>query len=48
MSRKKLIPLHGGHRELKSFQLAELVYGVTVRFCERHNPSSHRKDAKRS
>lgn len=31
-----LIPLHGGYRELKSFQLAQLVYDVTVRFCGRY------------
>ena len=30
-----LIPKHGGYRKLKSFQLAELVYDVTVRFCDR-------------
>lgn len=29
-----LIPAHGGYRTLKSFQLAQLVYDVTVRFCE--------------
>lgn len=31
-----LIPLHGGYRKLKSFQLAQLVYDVTVRFCDRY------------
>lgn len=30
-----LIPKHGGYRNLKSFQLAQLVYDVTVRFCDR-------------
>ena len=30
-----LIPKHGGYRRLKSFQVAQLVYDVTVRFCER-------------
>jgi four helix bundle suffix protein len=29
-----LIPKHGGYRNLKSFQVAQLVYDVTVRFCE--------------
>ncbi|RJR14544.1 MAG: four helix bundle protein [Nitrospiraceae bacterium] len=29
-----LIPKHGGYRKLKSFQIAQLVYDVTVRFCE--------------
>lgn len=28
-----LIPQHGGYRKLKSFQIARLVYDVTVRFC---------------
>ena len=31
----KLIPSHGGYRELKSFQHAELVYDATVEFCEK-------------
>lgn len=31
-----LIPLHGGYRKLKSFQVAQLVYDVTVRFCDRY------------
>jgi four helix bundle suffix protein len=31
----KLIPSHGGYRELKSFQHAELVYDATVKFCDR-------------
>lgn len=30
-----LIPPHGGYRELKSFQHAQLVYDATVRFCDR-------------
>jgi four helix bundle suffix protein len=30
-----LIPDHGGYRNLKSFQIAQLAYDVTVRFCER-------------
>jgi four helix bundle suffix protein len=29
-----LIPKHGGYRKLKSFQVAQLTYDVTVRFCE--------------
>jgi len=33
---ESLIPQHGGYRKLKSFQLAQLVYDVTVRFCERY------------
>ncbi|MDB6028577.1 MAG: hypothetical protein JWM68_4800 [Verrucomicrobiales bacterium] len=35
MSDEKLILLHGGYRKLKSFQVAQLAYDVTVRFCER-------------
>lgn len=31
-----LLPPHGGYRNLKSFQLAQLVYDVTVRFCDRY------------
>ncbi|MBM4429618.1 MAG: four helix bundle protein, partial [Chloroflexi bacterium] len=31
-----LIPRHGGYRRLKSYQLAQLVYDVTVRFCDRY------------
>jgi len=33
---EKLIPKHGGYRHLKSFQVAQLVYDVTVRFCDRY------------
>ena len=31
-----LIPKHGGYRKLKSFQISQLVYDITVRFCERY------------
>ena len=31
-----LIPIHGGYRKLRSFQVAQLVYDVTVRFCDRY------------
>lgn len=31
-----LIPKHGGYRKLKSFQVSQLIYDVTVRFCERY------------
>src|SRR5215469_17233290 len=34
--RESLIPKHGGYRKLKSFQIAQLVYDVTVRFCNRY------------
>jgi restriction system protein len=29
------IPPHGGYRELKSFQMSELVYDATIKFCDR-------------
>ena len=32
----ELIPKHGGYRNLKSFQLAQLCYDITVRFCDRY------------
>ncbi|MHB9031399.1 MAG: four helix bundle suffix domain-containing protein [Candidatus Latescibacterota bacterium] len=32
----ELIPKHGGYRKLKSFQVAQLIYDVTVRFCDRY------------
>ncbi len=31
-----LLPPHGGYRKLKSFQVAQLVYDLTVRFCDRY------------
>ncbi len=31
-----LIPKHGGYRRLKTFQIAEVIYDVTVRFCEKY------------
>ncbi|MDI6804487.1 MAG: four helix bundle suffix domain-containing protein [Bacteroidota bacterium] len=31
----KIIPPHGGYQKLKSYQMAEIVYDATVRFCER-------------
>lgn len=30
-----LVPKHGGYRKLKSFQLAQLIYDITERFCNR-------------
>jgi len=35
-SDEPLIPKHGGYRKLKSFQLGQLIYDITVRFCERY------------
>lgn len=34
--REDLIPRHGGYRKLKSFQVAQLAYDVTVRFCDKY------------
>ncbi len=31
----RLIPPHGGYRELKSYQMAEIVYDATAAFCDR-------------
>jgi four helix bundle suffix protein len=40
-----LIPKHGGYRKLKSFQVAQLIYDITVRFCERYvDPRSRTHD----
>src|SRR6204780_2803651 len=39
---EKLIPPHGGYRKLKSFQVAQLAYDVTVRFCDLYIPSRSR------
>ena len=36
MNDEPLIPKHGGYRKLKSFQVAQLCYDVTVRFCDRY------------
>jgi four helix bundle suffix protein len=35
-SDEDLIPPHGGYQNLKSFQIADLCYDVTVRFCQRY------------
>ena len=31
-----VIPLHSRYRELKSYQMAEIVHDATVVFCDRH------------
>jgi len=31
-----LIPTHGGYRNLKSFQVSEILYDGTILFCNRH------------
>lgn len=33
---ESVIPKHGGYKNLITFKLAELIYGVTVRFCNRN------------
>ncbi|MBZ0158279.1 MAG: four helix bundle suffix domain-containing protein [Alphaproteobacteria bacterium] len=33
---ESLISKHGGYRKLKSFQVAQLVFDITVRFCNRY------------
>lgn len=36
MSGKNIfIPAHGGYKKLKSYQMAEIVYDATLKFCER-------------
>jgi four helix bundle suffix protein len=45
MDNETLIPKHGGYRNLKSFQVAQLTYDVTVRFCDRYiSPRSRTHD----
>ena len=45
MEPEPLIPKHGGYRKLKSFQVAQLAYDVTVRFCGRYiSPRSRTHD----
>jgi four helix bundle suffix protein len=36
VKQEPLVAPHGGYRNLKSFQIAELVYDVTVRLCDRY------------
>jgi restriction system protein len=31
----QIIPPHGGYKDLKSYQMAEIVYDATVAFCDR-------------
>jgi four helix bundle suffix protein len=35
MTMEKLIPNHGGYRTLKTFQLARMIFDITVRFCDK-------------
>jgi|GEM_PF-4931637 len=40
---EKLIPPHGGYRELQSYKMAEIIYDATVAFCNRFykHPLTH-------
>ena len=38
-ARLSLIPPYGGYRELQSYQMAEIVYDVTVELCKKALPS---------
>jgi len=31
---QSIIPKHGGYRNLKSFRIAQLIYDITVQFCD--------------
>lgn len=42
MNKESLIPPHGGYRKLKSFQVAQLAYDLTVLFVERYVPRNSR------
>lgn len=45
MADDSLIPRHGGYRNLRSFQIAQLCYDLTVRFCDRYiDPRSRTHD----
>ena len=35
MNKTNLILPHGGYRKLKSYQAAEIIYDLTVKFCEK-------------
>jgi four helix bundle suffix protein len=35
-SGERLIPKHGGYENTKTWQLADLIYDVTVRFCDKY------------
>ena len=39
---KQLLFPHGGYRKLKSFQLAQLCFDITVRFVELYIPKNSR------
>ncbi|MHA1280020.1 MAG: four helix bundle suffix domain-containing protein [Candidatus Helarchaeota archaeon] len=33
---KRIIPPHGGYRKLRSYQIATLIYDLTVEFCKKY------------
>ena len=39
---KRVYAAHGGFRKLKAYQVAELCYDYTCRFCERYVPKKDR------
>ncbi len=41
---EKLIPPHGGYRNLKSYQTTTLVYDLTAEFCKKFVSSSRMRD----
>jgi hypothetical protein len=43
-----LVYVHGGYRNFKSFQIAQLVYDVTVRFCNRYIGKRIRNQTRRN
>lgn len=42
LERPKILQPSGGYENLKSYQVAKLLYGVTVRFVDRYIPSGSR------
>ncbi|MCF8107600.1 MAG: hypothetical protein K9J81_01260 [Desulfohalobiaceae bacterium] len=39
------LPKHGGYKNTRTWQLADLIYDVTVRFCDKYvNPRSRTHD----
>jgi len=42
MSDEPLIPPHGGYRDLRAYQNAEIIYDATVAFCDRLIPIKSR------
>ena len=39
---ESLLPKHGGYKNLLTYQLAELIYDITVLFCKKYVPVSDR------